>query len=167
MLLCGLLWRRWGVPSMLCDVGVCFDDHAELQIFSLIHLNWKTLVGQFGGQLGQQPDVGLVCLEQFKPFVFSGWTCSSSSIKDLASVTISVAYLQPAGRSLNCSPLLHSCQCRKCFLCLQGLQQRWSVCSVCPGDFLHWSEPFPLLLPSEDIKKWNNTRTGHVLSTIT
>lgn len=50
------------MPSVLCDVGVRFDDHAELQIFSLIHLNRKTLVGQFRGQLGQQPDVGLVCL---------------------------------------------------------------------------------------------------------
>lgn len=62
VLLCGRLGRCWGVPSVLDDGGVRFDDHAELQIFSLVHLDRKTLVGQFRGQLGQQPDVGLFCL---------------------------------------------------------------------------------------------------------
>lgn len=49
------------MPSVLDDVGVRFNDHTELQIFSFIHLDQQTLVGQFRGQLGQQPDVGLVC----------------------------------------------------------------------------------------------------------
>lgn len=48
------------MPSVLDDVGVRFDEHTELQIFSLIHLDRKALLGQFRGQLGQQPDVGLI-----------------------------------------------------------------------------------------------------------
>lgn len=66
VLLCGRVRRCRGVPSVLCNVGVRFDEHAELQIFSLVHLDRKTLVGQFRGQLGEQPDVGLVCSEKSK-----------------------------------------------------------------------------------------------------
>lgn len=54
------------MPSVLCDVGIRFDEHTELQVLSFVHLNGETLVGQVGGELGQQPDVGLVCGERSK-----------------------------------------------------------------------------------------------------
>lgn len=39
VLLHGCAGRRWGVPSVFCDLRVRFDDHTEFQIFSLIHLH--------------------------------------------------------------------------------------------------------------------------------
>lgn len=39
VLLHGCAGRRRGVPSVLCDLGVRFHNHAELQIFALIHLH--------------------------------------------------------------------------------------------------------------------------------
>lgn len=108
VLLSGRVGRCWGVPPVLRNVGVRFNEHTELQIFSLVHLDWKTLVGQFRGQLWQQPDVGLVCLEEESTTVcfrclinipcFSMWDVARGFY---------VAYLQPAGTWLNCSPLLH------------------------------------------------------------
>ena len=172
VLLCGCVGRCWGVPSVLDDVGVRFDEHTELQIFSLIHLDRKALLGQFRGQLGQQPDVGLiwkrnpnslfsVANTNPKPHPYPNSSLNpNSSLKPIHNLTPNLVWdtaqvtdLQPAGMSLNCSPLLHLCQCRKCFLCLQAPQPRWSGCSLCQGGSLRWSEPSPLLSLSEDKKK--------------
>lgn len=49
------------MPFVLYDVRIGFDNHTELQIFAFIHLYQKTLLGQFGGELGQKPDVGFIC----------------------------------------------------------------------------------------------------------
>lgn len=144
------------MPSVLRDVGVRLDDHVELQIFSLIHLHRQTLVGQFMGELGHQPDVGLVCFKKEKAFqqwgFFFQWFVKCCRLLSSGEGGDPEAYLQPAGKWWCCSRRLHSCRCRRCFLCLPGLPPRWSVCSVCQADFLLGSEPSPLPLPSEEHK---------------
>ena len=49
---------------MLRDAGIGLDDHTELQVLSLVHLDREALVGEPWGQLGGHPDVGLVCREE-------------------------------------------------------------------------------------------------------
>lgn len=61
VLLCGGPVRRGRVPPVLCDVRVRLRDHVELQIFPFIHFHRQALVCQLKGELGQQPDVGLIC----------------------------------------------------------------------------------------------------------
>lgn len=60
VLLCrGLVGCR-RVPPVLRNGRVSLHNHVELQIFPLIYFHRQALVCQLGGELGQQPDVGLV-----------------------------------------------------------------------------------------------------------
>lgn len=45
LFLSGRAGRCRGVPFVIGDMRVGFDEHVELQIFTLIHLNRKTSVG--------------------------------------------------------------------------------------------------------------------------
>lgn len=156
LLLCGCGGRRRCLPSVLCDAGVRFDEHDELQIVSLVHLDRKAVVGQFRRQLRWQPDVRLVCSNNGETLCCHYWTVNDANTSKLFNITCGilgcyfVAHPQPAGMWLKCSPLLHWNRRRRCFLCLRGPRQGWSVCSVCPGDFPHWSEHAHLSWGSED-----------------
>lgn len=63
VLLCrGLVGCR-RVPPVLRDGRVSLHNHIEFKIFPLVHFHCQALVCQLGGELWQQPDVGLVCHE--------------------------------------------------------------------------------------------------------
>ena len=64
LVLRGGIGRSGRVPAVLRDAGVGLDDHAELQVLALVHLDREALVGEPWGQLRGHPDVGLVCREK-------------------------------------------------------------------------------------------------------
>lgn len=61
VLLCRGPLRCRGVPPVLRDGRISLHNHIKLQIFPFIHFHCQALVCQFWGELGQQPDVGLIC----------------------------------------------------------------------------------------------------------
>lgn len=112
---------------------------------------WKDLGGPVSVRAGATAWCKACLFERRNWSFFSVWLLTIS-VRHGRCGYYSVAHPQPGGTSSYCSPRLHWYRCRRCFLCLQGPQQRWSECSVYPDDSPRWSEPSPRLLVSENMR---------------
>lgn len=95
----------WRVPSVLCNLRVRLNEHSELQIFTLVHLHWKTLDGQFRGQLRQQSDIGLVWSGDRKQCFFN----SASVLQTSWLLIMQQTFLWLTYNKQVCSWAVHTC----------------------------------------------------------